>query len=147
MSANFTYAGTLGTAGVGPETKTFDVASGAAASITIGDAVVVTAGFAAKVANTGMTSAGKYGLAVSTSTDTVGAAGTVDVMFTPVGLIVNGVASGIATQSQLYTPFRMAVSAGVQTVDLTTPGVGTLWSSTPYVTGSTACQVILPWAV
>lgn len=147
MSQNFTYAGTLGTAGVGPETKTFDVAAGALNSISVGDAVVVTAGFAAKVANTGMTTAGKYGLAITTSTDTVGAAGTVDVMFTPVGLIVNGVASGIATQSQLFTPFRLAVSAGVQTVDLTTPGVGTLWSSTPFVSGTTATQVVFPWAV
>ncbi len=144
---NFTYAGTVGTAGVGPETKTFAVDAGAVQSINIGDAVVVTAGLAAKVANGGMASSGKYGLAVSNSTDTVSADGTVDVQFTPVGLIVNGIASGVPSEANLFTPFKLAVSAGVQTVDLGNVGVATLWSKTPLPSTTTSVQVVLPWAV
>ncbi len=144
---NFTYAGTLGTSGVGPETKTCNVASGTTASIAIGDAVIVTAGYAAKVANTGMTSAGKYGLAVAPSTETASAIGSCDVQFCPSGLIVNGIASGIPSIANLFTPFRIAVSAGVQTLDLTTPGVGTLWSPLPTPSTTTSVQVVFPWAV
>ncbi len=144
---NFTFAGTIGGSGVTPETKTFAVVAGVLQSINIGDAVVVTAGYAAKVANTGMTNAGKYGLAVSNSSDTVAAAGSVDVQFTPVGLIVNGIASGVPSIANLFTPFRMANSAGVQTLDLGTPGVGTLWSPTSAPSTTTSVQVVFPWAV
>lgn len=150
MSApNFTYAGTLGTAGVGPETKTFEVASGTTASISIGDVVVVTAGYAAKVANGGMASAGKYGLAVSNSNETSSVAGQVDVQFTPVGLVVKGTYNATGTQSQLFTGFKLAVSAGVQTVDLSNAGVATLWTySVPAaVSTTTVGHVVLPWAV
>ena len=146
-SQNFQYAGTLGTGGVGPATKTFAVDAGAVQSINLGDLVVVTAGLAAKVANAGMASAGKYGLAVSNSTDTVGADGTVDVMFTPVGLIVTGTASGIPTEANLFTPFKINVSSGVQTVDLSDVGVATLWSPTPLPSATTQVQIVLPWAV
>jgi hypothetical protein len=148
-SPNFTYSGTLGTAGVGPETKTFEVASGTTASIAIGDVVVVTAGYAAKVANGGMTSAGKYGLAVSASTETSSAVGIVDVQFTPVGLIVKGIYSTTATQSQLFTGFKIAVSGAVQTVDLGNAGVATLWTqANPAVVSTTTLgHVVLPWAV
>jgi hypothetical protein len=146
---NFTYAGTLGPAGVGPETKTFQVASGTTASISIGDAVVVTAGYAAKVANAGMASAGKYGLAVSASNETASVAGVVDVQFTAVGLVVKGTYNATATQSQLYTGFKLAVSAGVQTVDLSNAGVATLWtySGTGLISTTTTGHVVLPWAV
>jgi hypothetical protein len=146
---NFTYAGTLGTSGVGPETKTFQVASGTTASIAIGDVVVVSAGYAAKVANGGMASAGKYGLAVSASTETSSAAGTVDVQFTPVGLVVKGTLSTTPSQSNLYSGFKIAVSAGVQTIDLGNSGVATLWtySGTGLVSTTTLAHAVLPWAV
>lgn len=146
MSApNFTYAGTIGGSGVTPEVKTFSVASGTTSSILIGDIVVVTAGFAAKVANAGMAAAGKYGLAVSGSNETSTVAGTVDVQFTPVGLFVNGTFNGSVVQANLFTGFKIAVSGATQTVDLGNAGVATAWSfiaATP-----TKGQVVLPWAV
>lgn len=150
MSApNFTYAGTLGTAGVGPETKTFVVNSGTTSSIAIGDVVVVTAGYAAKVANGGMAAAGKYGLAVSGSNETSSAVGSVDIQFTPVGLVVKGIYSTTGSQAQLFTGFKIAVSTGVQTVDLANAGVATLWTySVPAVISPTTVgHVVLPWAV
>jgi hypothetical protein len=144
---NFTYAGCLGGGGVIPETKTFAVELGAVQSINIGDAVVVTAGLAAKVANGGMAAAGKFGRAVSNSTDTVGADGVVDVQFCPGGLVCNGVANGIPTEANLFTGFKLAVAAGVQTVDLGNAGVATLWSPTPLPSTTTSVQVVFPWAV
>jgi hypothetical protein len=146
---NFNYSGTIGGSGVTPETKTFEVASGTTSSIAIGDIVVVAAGFAAKVANGGMAAAGKYGLAVSVSTETSSAVGTVDVQFCPAGLIIKGLYSTTATQSQLFTGFKIAVSGAAQTIDLANAGVATLWTqANPAIVSTTTLgHAVLPWAV
>ena len=153
---NFQYAGTQGGGGVTPATRTFAVASGGTSTVSIGDIVVCSAGYAAKVADGGMASTGKFGLAVSTSTDTASAAGSVDVMYCPAGLLVNGTLSTSASQSNVFAGFKIAVSAGVQKVDLGNSGVATLTAvGAPGTQSSIVANAVtltqgliaLPWAV
>lgn len=148
--ANFEYKGTID--GSTPNSRVFDVASGTTASISIGDLVVVADGYAAKVANGGGTTGGRYGLARSASTETTTAAGSVQVDFSPVGLVLQGVAT---TPGNLATAFKfdkvtIDVSGATQTVDEndTTNGGCTLWDfvGTDYTTTG-KCQIVVAWNV
>ena len=148
--ANFTYAGTVG--GVSPESKTFAVASGAAASISIGDLVVIANGYAAKVADGGgVNTSNFYGLATTTSTDTASANGVVNVTFCPSGLIVQGIATTPAnlTAAVLYDKVTIDVSGSTQTVDEndTTNGGITIYEfvGTDYATTGLV-KVLVPFA-
>lgn len=114
-----TYAGTVG--GVSPETRTFAVASGTTSSIAQGDPCIVANGYAAAVADGGGVNTGSelFGLAISTSTETVGAAGTVQVTYCPSGLIVNATATtpGNLSAATLFDKVTIDVSGAVITVD------------------------------
>jgi len=122
--ADFVYKGVIGS--TTPEHKRFDVASGAAASIDIGDIVAVANGYAAKISNGGGTGGQLLGLATSVSTDTVAAAGVVDVMFHPNGLVVQGVATTAANLliGVVYDKVTLDVAAGVIRVDEDDAGNG-----------------------
>jgi len=117
--ANFQYMGTVG--GVSPESKTFNVAAGAAGSITAGNLFNIVNGYAVDVANGGGVSTGTklFALATTTSTDTVGAAGTVEGVFCPSGLIVRGTATtpGNLSAATLFDKVTIDVSGDTQTVD------------------------------
>lgn len=145
---DFTYKGVVG--GGEPEMRTFDVASGAVASIAPGDIVVIADGYAAKAADGEGTSGQLLGLAVSTSTDAVATAGTVEVQFSPTGLIVQGLAT---TPSNLVTAVvfdkvTLDVAAGVIKVDENDAGAGQVLiyeiDSDSATTG--ICRVVLPFA-
>jgi hypothetical protein len=148
--ANFLYKGTVG--GVSPEALTVAVASGAAASISIGDLVVVANGYASKVTNGGGVSTGSklFGLATSDSTDTVAADGVVDIIYCPSGLVLEGTAT---TPANLLTAVKfdkvtIDVSGSTQTVDENDPTNGAILISkfvgTDYTTtGKVWVQV--PW--
>lgn len=148
--ANFVYAGTVGN--VSPEVRTFDVAAGSAASITQGDLVVIANGFAAKVANGGGTTGGLYGHALTTSTDTASAAGTVTVLYSPSGLLLEGTATTPANLAAavLFDKVTIDVSSGTQTVDEndTTNGGMLLYKfvGTDYATTG-KCQIVVPFNV
>jgi len=146
--ANFKYAGTVG--GASPETKTFDVAAGTTASMPIGSHVTVANGYAALTGNGGGTTAGRYGLAVSNSNETSGAAGTVDVMFCPAGLILEGTATTPANLAAavLFDKVTIDVSGTTQTVDEndTSSGGQTLYKfvGSDYTTTG-KCQIVASW--
>ena len=148
--SDFQYVGTLG--GVAYETRTIDVVAGTTASISIGDLVTVANGYAAKVANGGCAADGRYGLAMSDSTETTTADGSVQVIFCPSGLLVMGAATtpGNLAQGVLYDRVTLDVTAGVQTVDENDPnGVLTIF---PYdndtdFPNDTQVVVSVPWQV
>lgn len=150
--ANFTYVGTIG--GVSPETRTFDVASGAAASIASGDPVIIANGYAAAVANGGGVNTGTelFGLAISTSTDTVAAAGTVTVLYSPAGLIVRGIATTPANldTAALFDKVTIDVSGAVITVDENDTTNGAILIYAYPFTGQTTsgiCDVVFPFKI
>lgn len=148
--SDFQYVGTLG--GASPETKNIDVVAGTTSSIAIGQLVTVANGYAAKVADGGATASGRYGLALTASTETASADGSVMVQFCPTGLLVMGTATtpGNLAQGVLYDRVTIDVSAGVQTVDENDPtGVLTIF---PYdndtdFPNSTKVVVSVPWLV
>lgn len=144
--ADFTYRGVLG--GGEPEHKTFDVASGAANSISVGDIVVIANGYAAKVADGGC-AAGNIltGLAVSESTDTVAAAGTVDVLFHPSGLIVEGLATtpGNLVAGVVYDKVTVDVSGGVQKIDENDAGAVLIYELDSDSATTGIVRVVLPF--
>ena len=116
---NFQYKGTIG--GVSPETAVFDVAAGTAGSILQGDLVNLANGYAVLVANGGGVSTGTklFGLAKTTSTETAGVAGTVEVTYCPSGLIVEGTATTPANLSAatLFDKVTIDLSGTTMTVD------------------------------
>ena len=148
--ADFKYVGTLG--GIAAETKTIPVVAGGTSTITAGQLVTVANGYAALVADGGAASNGRFGLAISTSTETVGADGSVMVMFCPTGLLVEGTATtpGNLNLAAIYDRVTLDVNAGVQTVDENDAnGVLTILpanESTNFPNG-TNCVVSVPWLV
>lgn len=147
---NFTYQGTIG--GSTPEVKTFAVASGSAATITQGDLVVIANGYAAKVGNGGGTTGGLYGWALTTSTDTASAAGVVDVLFSPVGILLEGTATTPANLAAavLYDKVTIDVSGATQTVDENDTSSGGMliykFVGTDYATTG-KCWIVAPFDV
>jgi len=119
--ADFTYQGTLD--GVEPTERIFNVVAGAAASIASGQVVELANGYAVLVANGECDDTGFYGLAVSTSTDTVGAAGTVSVVYHATGLVVRGLptTAGNLDPAILFDRVSMDVGGSTQTVDENAP--------------------------
>ncbi len=119
--ADFRIVGTVD--GSEPIQKTFNVASGAAATIAPGDLVVAANGYAAKCADAGCAAAGIYGMAVSTSTDTVAAAGEVSVVYSANGLIVRGAPTtpGNLAAAIVFDRVTLDVAAGTQKVDENDP--------------------------
>jgi len=111
-------------------TAEFNVYQGAAATIAAGDLVIVDGSHAGYVlyAPDGASSDNIWvGMAVSASTEGVSTNGTVQVMYSPAGLIVRGKATtpGHFTVAIINTAVTLDVAAGVQTVDEddTTKGV------------------------
>lgn len=146
MADNFRYGGTVG--GVSAETKTFDVVAGTTGSILRGDLVTVDNGYAVLIPNGGGAAAGRYGLALTTSTETGTAAGVVDVMYCPSGLIVKGKATtpGNLATGVLFDKVSVDLSGTVQTVDENDPGAAyalTILSYDNTTDGNVVCQ--LPW--
>jgi len=114
-------------------TAEFDVYKGAASTIVAGDIVSVNGGQAGYVllgADALSSDDTWIGMAVSTSTETVAANGTVQVMYSPAGLILRGTPTtpGNLAQAIIGTKVTLDVNAGVQTVDEndTTKGVMTV---------------------
>lgn len=147
--ADFIYKGVLG--GGEPEHKVFNVASGAAASIAIGDLVVVANGYAAKIANGGG-GAGNIltGLAISTSTDTVAADGTVEVLFHPSGLIVEGDATTAANlvTGVIFDKVTVDVDgSGNQTIDESNAGAILIYELDSDSATTGRVRVVLPWTL
>ena len=140
--ANFTYLGTVD--GSQPIQETFDVASGTAAALLVGNLVVMTNGYAANVADGGASTAGFYGLVVKRSTETAAAAGTVDVIYSPKGLRLRGVpttASNLATAIK-FDRVTIDVSGTTQTVDENDAGNGIVTITDYYSTNSTIDVVV-----
>ena len=114
---------TVGVVGGGqPEVAEFDVVLGVLTSIEDGDLVIVdgsNAGYVKKAADAASNTARWIGRARKDSTDTVAAAGTVEVEYHPNGLIVRGNATTVGSfaQSIIDTRVTLDVAAGVQTVD------------------------------
>jgi len=124
------------------------VAAGAAASITAGDICVYANGYWAKSADGGCAADGMYGLAINTSTDTVGADGVVSISCCPGGaLIVRGLVttSGNLAQAILGDQVTLDVAAGVQTIDENDPnGILAIMA---YNTTTGTADVLLPYAL
>ena len=126
---SFKLAGTL--SGVQPTQIKCSVNAGTESSIAPGDLVFIGTGAVAFfLSNGGAVNAdGKYGLAVSTSTETAGAAGTVEVVVAT-DLLVRGVVSTPANlnSSLLYTKCSVDVIGGVQSIDEDDAGAMTIVS-------------------
>ncbi|REK57578.1 MAG: hypothetical protein DWQ49_08915 [Bacteroidetes bacterium] len=148
------FTGDFNTVGVwgGGQTsvRTFDVKSGAAASIAVGDLVVVdgsNAGYVAKAANGASSSSTWVGRAVTTSTDTASADGTVEVEYAPTGLIVRGTPTTVGNLAQAIkgTKVTLDVASGTQTVDEndTSSGILTVVGYDD-TTGSESIDVVVP---
>ncbi len=122
--ADFRIVGTVD--GSEPIQATIPVAAGAVGTIAPGDMVTMANGYAAKVADGGLSAAGHHGMAVSTSTDTVAAAGVVSVVYSANGLIVRGAPTtpGNLAIGIIYDRVTIDVAAGVQTVDENDAGNG-----------------------
>ena len=149
FTGDFRTVGTMD--GSQPVTRTFDVKSGAAASIAVGDLVVVDGGNAGYVAGAGNGAASTstwIGRAVSTSTDTASADGVVDVEFSPAGLIVRGTPTtpGNLAQAIKGTKVTLDVSGGTQTVDEndTTNGILTVLAYDD-TSGEETIDVVVPF--
>lgn len=143
--ADFKFAGTMN--GTAAETREFAVASGAAASIAIGDLCEVANGYAAKVADGGASSNGRFGLAVTTSTDTAAADGVVQLMFSPTGLIVEGTAAGSVATAEEFDRVTLDVDgSGNQTVDEDDAN-GVLTIVKVVDSTNNIVQVSVPWQV
>jgi hypothetical protein len=109
-------------------TQEYSVESGAAASISAGDLVIVgNAGYVATAADGASSDDVWVGMALTDSTDTAAADGVVQVMYAPDGLVVRGIPTtpGNLAATILNTFVTLDVAAGVQTVDEndTTKGV------------------------
>lgn len=152
MSANvydFQILGTLNGTPIcsTPETsvKESAVVAGTTSSITYGDLVVYANGYWAKVADGGANAAGKYGIALGTSTETASADGYVSVAYSPDGLLVKGAATTPANLAQgvLGDKVTLDVTGGVQTVDENDPN-GVLVVKTY---DSTSVTVVVPYAL
>ena len=146
--ADFTYRGVVG--GGEPEQRRFDVASGAAGSIAAGDIVEIANGYAATSADGGMAAGNVLsGLALNTSTDTAAADGTVDVLYSTNGLIVEGTATtaGNLLTAVLFDKVSLDVAAGVQTVDENAVGSMLIYELESDSATTGLCRVVLPFSL
>lgn len=146
FTGDFTAIGTLN--GTEAVTKEFDVKSGAAISIQKGDLVIVdgsNAGYVKKAADGAANTARWIGIAESDSDDTASADGTVQVLFSPSGLLVRGLPTTAAnlTQAIKLTLVTLDVASGVQKVDEndTTNGVLAVYA---YNTTDGTIDVVVP---
>jgi len=148
FTGDFDTVGTLD--GSSPCTREFDVKSGAAASIEVGDLVTVddgNAGYVKKAADGASNAREWVGRACKASTDTASADGVVEVEFAPSGLIVRGLVTTVGNLAQtiIGTRVTLDVASGVQKVDEndTTNGVLRVLS---YVStsGEETIDVIVP---
>jgi len=146
--ADFTYRGVVG--GGEPEQREFAVASGAAASIAIGDIVEIANGYAAVSADGGMAAGNLLtGLAISTSTDTAAADGVVNVLYSTSGLIVEGLATtaGNLVTAVLFDKVSLDVAAGVQKVDENAAGAMLIYELDSDSATTGICRVVLPFTL
>lgn len=114
-----------------PITAEFNVYQGAAATVAAGDLVAVDgsqAGYIIKAADGYSSDNTWVGMAVSASTEGVSTNGTVQVMYSPAGLIVRGVPTtpGSLAVTILNTAVTLDVTVDVQTVDETDTTKGVL---------------------
>ena len=132
----------------GSSVKDSAVASGAVGSITAGDICVYADGYWAKSADGGVASAGKYGLAKSTSTDTASADGLVVMEYSSKGLLIKGDMTTAANLAQgiLGDRVTLDVASSIQKVDENDPnGVLTIVDYDNAVAGSETITVVLPY--
>ena len=120
FTGDFTPIGTLN--GTEAVTRTFRVdASGSGLTISKGDLVILdtTAGYVKKAGDGAASTSRWVGLAVSDSDETGSVDGTVEVLFSPSGLIVRGQATtvGNLVDAIELTLVTLDVSGGVQKVD------------------------------
>jgi hypothetical protein len=130
----------------GTSVQDSNVAAGAIGTITAGDICIYLNGSWAKLATGEGAVAGRYGLAMSTSTDTVGAAGLVKIAYHPSGLIVRGVPTtpGNLAQTILGDIVSVDVAGDVQTIDENAAGV-LLVTAYDATSGSESIDVVLPY--
>lgn len=130
----------------GTSVQDSNVAAGAIGSITPGDICIYLNGSWAKLANGEGAVAGRYGLAKSTSTDTVGTAGLVKMDYHPSGLVVRGVPKtpGNLALTILGDIVSVDVDTNVQTIDENGAGVLLV---VDYVdtSGEETIDVVLPY--
>jgi hypothetical protein len=112
--------------------------------------VTVANGYAVYGANGIGASGTLMGWAITASTETSGAAGTVDVMLSPQGLILRGVATtpGNLDASTLYDKVTLDESTGTQTIDENDPGAnGILLYNYPFSDYATTgvVDVVIPF--
>jgi|2_EtaG_2_1085320.scaffolds.fasta_scaffold09257_6 hypothetical protein len=144
--ADFTYRGTLG--GGEPEQRNFDVAAGGAATIAIGDIVLIANGYAATLADgEGTAGNGLYGLAIEASDETAGADGTCNCVFSTSGLIVEGTATtaGNLVTAVIFDKVTIDVAAGVQTVDENDAGALLIYEIDADSATTGLCRIVLPF--
>ena len=124
------------------------VASGTTSSITYGDLCAYANGYWAKCADTEAASAGKYGIAQSTSTETASAAGLVKVAYHPSGLLAKFAPTTPANLAQavLGDKVNINVSGGVQTVNEDGSGVLTI-AAYNATSGAETVTVVVPYAI
>jgi len=144
---NFEYKGVVG--GAEPENRDFNVVAGTVGSIVDGDLVVIADGYAVKVADGGAPAGnGLYGLARSISTETASVNGTVNVDFSPTGLIVQGIATTPANLATavLFDKVSVDVSGTTQTIDENAAGALLLYKfiGDDYTTTG-LIQVVIPF--
>lgn len=148
FTGDFRTVGTMD--GSQPVTRIFDVEAGSAGSIAVGDLVTAgNAGYVAKGANGAANSVVWIGKAVSDSNETASANGTVEVEFSPAGLIVRGkpTTAGNLAQAIIGTKVTLDVSSGTQTVDEndTTNGILTVLDYDNSVSGEETIDIVVPF--
>ena len=125
------------------------VVAGTTSSISYGDICVFANGYWAKSANGGCASAGLYGVAQSTSTETASADGLVKVAFHPSGLLAKGTptTAGNLAQAIIGDKVTLDVNAGVQTVDEDDPNGVLVVAGYDATSGAERITVVVPYSV
>ncbi len=148
-TGDFRVVGTVG--GDSPVTRVFDVVAGAAASIAIGDLVIVDGsnpGYVAKAGDGASSTSSWVGMAVSNSTDTALADGTVEIMFHPSGLVVRGTPDtpGNLAQAIIDTQVTLEMAAADQEIDENDTSNGVLTIVTyDSTSGNETIDVVVPF--
>lgn len=129
----------------GTSVKDSAVVAGTTSSIKAGDLCVYANGYWARSANGGAATAGKYGIAQTTSTETASADGLVKVKFHPSGLLASALAntSGNLAQGVLGDRVTLDDTGTVQSIDENdASGVLTVVN---YDAATGIVQVVVPW--
>lgn len=126
------------------------VVAGTTSSISYGDICVFANGYWAKSANGGCASAGLYGVAQSTSTETASADGLVKVAFHPSGLLAKGTPTTPGNLAQAIIGDKVTLDVdggGVQTVDENDPNGVLVVTGYDATSGAERITVVVPYSV